>query len=114
MTGPELSPGLVGRNDPLDQHLDASAGRLDPGRRARMTRVVEHDEIAASKQPRQVGEAAVDQRRAGRRATARTAHRRGDLRDQVRRKCVVEVGEGVAARAIGKPWVVARTHGFLL
>ena len=31
MTGPELSPGLVGRNDPLDQHLDASAGRLDPG-----------------------------------------------------------------------------------
>ena len=80
-----------------------------------MTRVVEHDEIAASKQPRQVGEAAVDQRRAGDvEQTARTRAPARDLRDQVRRKCVVEVGEGVAARAIGKPWVVARTHGFLL
>ena len=98
MTGRELHPRFVGRDDPLEQQLDPASG-LAPTVQPRTDhlRVVEHDEITRREQPGQVRESAIGDSR------ARDVHqaafgtlRSRCLRDQLRRQVVIEIGQAEA------------------
>ena len=92
---PDLHPCLVSRDDPFDQPLDAAAGRLAPEEtRANHARIVQHDEIGGRDQGRQIAKRQIGQRiTVDMQETARRADRRRLLRDQLRWKGVVEIGE---------------------
>ena len=99
LAGPDVRPGLAGRQHALDQHLDATARGLG-AEQARLDHagVVEHEQVARVQQAGQLAEDAVDERVGRAIEQARTAaFGRRMLRDQVVRQLEVEVAEAMVA-----------------
>ena len=95
MAGAKLQPGLVGRDDALQQEFDSTtAGLAAEQARVDDARVVEHKHVAGVEQVRQGGEAEIVEVGTG---YVQQATRRpfgdGSQRDEIRRQIEVEVGE---------------------
>ena len=103
---PELGPRGIVADEPLDQHLDASARRLAAERpRVDHARVVEHREVPGTQQRRQVGEAAVVERLAvDVEQPARAPRARAAPARSARRAARSRSPTAGAARACGIGW----------